>query len=95
MGPLKKKKRNIQHLLSVITGPSTPTRKCARGRDWRFKTTIVMSNNVAPSILWLVCAGGVGAGWGGGLGVGSQSGGALWCVCVKALIISALLVLVA
>lgn len=50
-----------------------------------FKTTIVTSNNVAPSILRLVFAGtGVGAG-GGGIVLHS----------VKALIISALLVLVA
>lgn len=50
-----------------------------------FKTTIVTSDNVAPSILWLVFAG-TGAGSGGG-GIVLHS--------VKALIISALLVLVA
>lgn len=53
-----------------------------------FKTTIVTSNNVAPSILWLVFAEGDrsgGPGWGGGIVLHS----------VKALIISALLVLVA
>lgn len=50
-----------------------------------FKTTIVMSNNVAPSILWLVFA---------GTGVGAGGVGIVWH-SVKALIISALLVLVA
>lgn len=54
-----------------------------------FKTTIVLSNNVAPSILRLVCGGdreGAGRARGRGLIV---------LRCVKALIISALLVLVA
>lgn len=50
-----------------------------------FKTTIVTSNNVAPSILWLVFA---------GTAVGSGGGGIV-LQSVKALIISALLVLVA
>lgn len=56
-----------------------------------FKTTIVMSNNVAPSILWLVCGG---AGEEGGAGR-ARGGGLIVLRCVKALIISALLVLVA
>lgn len=50
-----------------------------------FKTTIVASNNVAPFILQLVFA---------GTGVGSGGGGIV-LRSVKALIISALLVLVA
>lgn len=50
-----------------------------------FKTTIVTSNNVAPSILRLVFA---------GTGVG-RGGGGIVLHSVKALIISALLVLVA
>lgn len=49
------------------------------------KTTIVMSNNVASSILWLIFA---------GTRVRSRGGGIV-LQSVKALIISALLVLVA
>lgn len=70
-------KRGTKHLLSVITGPTvTPTRKCASGAAIGFKTTIVMSNNVAPSILWLVCGGDGQAGGGGR----ARGGGLLCCV---------------
>ena len=60
-----------------------------------FKTTIVMTDNVAPSILRPVSAGGQErGGWGGKGGRGEVEGGIVFH-SVKALIISALLVLVA
>ena len=81
-------RKQIQHLLSVICSLNASLWKRLRGLDWFHNNYCKRENNVAPSILWYVFAG-------TGAGAGEGEGGGIVLRSVKALIISALLVLVA